>query len=142
MNVYIELDRRDGIIFWVADDETGKNVRNPNGDPHNLNSINQDAELGLWKILEIIDGANLGDNGISTQVYVDLLSRQLEDLKPAIFQIFKTESVIRIPESLRSILHIEEEILTLTEWLSRYPAKNKTNYQALLNNNLRNRSCR
>ena len=122
MNIHIELDPHGrGIVFWIADDQTGSGATVHARDPYNVNSIDFSAEERLRKLLQIATDDNWSAYGFKPTEFASAISQILTDLSSQFSQILKDTPSFRIPDPLRIALSETQAVLTVDEWINRYP---------------------
>jgi hypothetical protein len=123
MNIHIRLDPHGrGDIFWVASDQTGAGATVYGNDPYDLASIDQNGEQELRRLLNIARNNNWNAYAIPTEEFARNISAAFIALQPSFGRIFNDSPSFHIPEPLRNALNITQEVVTISEWLNRYPA--------------------
>ena len=93
----------------------------PAHDPYNLNSINQQSEARLRRILEITSDDNWSAYAIDAETFAIAISSCFHELIPSFHNIFEDSPSFLIPEPLRKALQLEEHIVTVGVWIQRFP---------------------
>lgn len=122
MNIHIQLDKFGrGIVFWIADDQTGSGAYLPAHDPYRLNEINGEVESRLLRILEITSEENWTAYAISAEAFATAITKCFTELSTDFAKIFDVSPSFRIPEPLRQALENDNEIILVDEWIEAYP---------------------